>query len=926
MRAILSGLRTLFRRRAVERELDDELRHYLELSEQERIDGGMPAEAAHRTARAEMGGLEAAKERVRAGRWETQVENLWRDARYALRGIRRNPGFAAVVIATLALGMGANTVMFSVVNAVMLRPLPYHDARRLVLIWTDDVRRGLHREATAYRTITDWRERSQAFSDIAFYSVGRTTPMTNNPAVRGRSRGALVSANLFDLLGVQPLLGRVISREDEAARAPVVVISHGFWQRWFANDPGVVGKSLAIDDVSKGGTGALTVIGVMPAGFFFPDKLTELWTPATTYWRFTRESSERFPDWARRWTAVGRLAPGVSIAAARTEMSGLGGELAATYQTSIPDFPGFATTVMPVLDSIAGTDLQWALWILFGATALVLLVACANVANLLLARGAARHHEFAVRRALGGGRGRLLRQLVIEHLVLAIAGGAAGIAVAAWGMRVVRTASAPYVPRIEETSLDLRVLLAAAIASIAAALVFGTLPALRLSTADATDALRGGGRAVGSRRMRRSRGLMVLAECALAIVLLAGAGLLLRSLTRLLAIDPGFDPRGVLTMRLEFPSDPPPTAEERRQTSAIGPARARGREQAMDELLARLRSVPGVESAGFVDDLFAASEGNQSITIPSRPGEALATELNSGWVTPGFFGTLRVPLKRGRLLDRDDTRQRIRALWSPVVTDLSLAEKERRAVPEPVVVNESFARKFFPGDDPIGRRFCVDPTNKTYWYEIVGVIGDMHRGGLERHAIAEYFGPYFPSPGGRSDLLVRTTGAPLALAATIRQEVVRALPSVTVAQVSTADAQLAEFAGRRRMQTALLGAFAALALVLAAIGIFGLVHYTVAERTREIGVRIALGATPRDVFSLVLLHGMRMPIAGIAVGLIASTVLTRLMTHLLFETTPTDPLTFATVTALLAGAAAAACYLAARRTLRLNPLGALRES
>ena len=926
MRAILAGLRTLFRRDAVERDLDDELRHYLELSAQDRIDAGMPADAARRAARADIGGIEAAKERVRAGRWETHVENVWRDLRYALRGIRRNPGFATIVIATLALGMGANTVMFSVVNAVILRPLPYQEAHRLVLIWTDDVRRSLHREATAYRTITDWEERNHSFSDIAFYSVNRTTPMTNNPAVRGRSRGALVSANLFDLLGVHAALGRVIAHDDETARAPVVVISHGFWQRWFSGDPDVVGKSLAIDDVSKGGTGTLTVIGVMPADFYFPDKLTEMWTPATTYWRFTRESSERFPDWARRWTALARLAPGVSVAGARTEMASIGRELTSTYQSTTPGFPGFATTVIPVLDSIAGVDLQWALWILFGATALVLLVACANVANLLLARGATRHHEFAVRRALGGGRGRLLRQLVIEHLMLAIAGGAAGVAVAAWGMRVLRTASAAYVPRIDEASLDVRVLVAAAVASIASAVAFGTLPALRLSTADATDALREGTRTVGSPRARRSRGIMVLAECALAIVLLTGAGLLIRSLSRLLAIDPGFDPRGVLTMRLEFPSDPPPTAEERLQTSAIGPARARAREQSMEDLLTRLQSVPGVESVGFVDDLFATSQGNDSITIPSRPGEALTTELNSGWITPGFFETLRVPVKRGRLLERDDTQQRIRALWSPIVTQLSLSEKERRAVPEPVVVNESFAKRFFPNDDPIGKRFCIDPTSKTYWYEIVGVIGDMHRSGLERHTIAEYFGPYFPSAGGRSDLLVRTSTAPLALAGTIRQEVARTLPSVSIVQVSTADAQLAEFAGTRRMQTALLGAFAALALVLAAIGIFGLVHYTVAERTREMGVRIALGAKPRDIFSLVLLQGMQMPIAGIAIGLAASIALTRVMTHLLFETTPTDAVTFVTVTALLAGVAAAACYMGARRTLRLNPLRALRDS
>ena len=926
MRTILAGLRALFRRDIVDREIDDELRHYLELATEEHVAAGLSPDAAARAARVDRGGIALTKERVRTGGWEAHVESAWRDVNYALRGIRRNPGFAAIVILTLALGIGANTAMFSVVNAVMLRPLPYRDSHRLVLVWTDDVRRGLHREPTAYRTIADWKELNHAFSDIAFFTIQRVAPMTNNPAVRGRSRAALVSGNLFDLLGEPAALGRTISDADESARAPVVVISHAFWQRWFAGAPDVVGRLLPIDDASKGGVATLTVIGVMPPGFYFPDKLTELWTPATTYWRFARESSERFPEWARRWTAVGRLAPDMTVAAARADMARIGRDLTSIYPSTVSDFPGFTTTVMPMLDSIAGADLQWTLWILLGATALVLLVACANVSSLLLARGAARHHEFAVRRALGGGRGRLIRQLVIEHAVLAFAGGSAGLALAVWGMRVASTAASPYVPRIDETSVDLRVLLAATAASIAAAVLFGMVPALRLSTADATDALRDAGRAHGSRHVSRSRGFMVLAECALAIVLLAGAGLLLKSLDRLLSIDPGFDPRSVLTMRLEFASDPPPTAEERRQTSAIGPARARAREQSMNELIARLQTIPGVEGVGFVDDLFVVSQGNDSITIPSRPSESLTGELNSGWVTPGFFQAMRVPLRRGRLLNRDDGLQRIHALWTPVITGLPLADKERRAIPEPVVVNESFADRFFPGEDPIGKRFCIDPTNKTYWFEIVGVIGNMHRQGLDRRAIPEYFGPYFPSAGGRADLLVRTRTEPLALATIVRQEVVGLLPSVRVGQISTADAQFAEFSGRRRLQTWLLSTFALLALTLAAIGIFGLVHYIVAERTREIGVRVALGAAPRDVVALVLVQGMRSPVAGVVIGILAAAASARVMTHLLFDVAPTDPATFIGVSLLLLTVAAGACYLAARRALRLDPLRALRQS
>ena len=923
---IRGGLRALFRRDAVERELADEVQHYLDLATEEHIRAGMSPDAAARAARLEMGGVEATKERVRSGGWETHVETLWRDVRYALRAVRRNPGFAAIATLTLALGTGANTVMFSVVNAVMLRPLPYHDAHRLVFMWTDDIRRGLHREPTAYRTITDWAARNHTFAGVAFFTTQRVAPMTNNPAGRGRARSALVSGNLFDLLGVPPLQGRAISSADESARAPVVVISHAFWQRQFGGAPDVVGKALTIDDASKGGLGTVTVIGVMPADFYFPDKQTDLWTPATTYWRFTRESDERFPQWARRWTAIARLAPGVSVGAARGDMDRIGRELTATYTSNVPDFPGFDATVTPLLDAVAGTDLQSALWLLLGATALVLLVACANVASLLLAQGATRQHEFAVRRALGGGRARLLRQLIVEHVILALAGGAAGLAIAAWGTRILKTGAAAFVPRLDEISLDLRVLLVATGASVAAAVIFGTAPALRLSTANANEVLKEGGRGTGSARVRKGRGVMVLVECALAIVLLAGAALLLRSLNRLLSIDPGFDPRGVLTMRLEFPSEPPPTAEERRQTSAIAPARARAREQRVHDLIARVETIPGVEAVGFVDDLFVAGDANESITIPSHATTELTGELNVGSVTPGFFAAMRVPLRRGRYPTRDDAMQKIRALWSPVVTHLSLAEKERAAVPEPVVVNDSFVTRFFPGDDPIGKRFCIDPTNKTYWYEIVGVVGDMHRQGLERRTVPEYFGQYVPTPNGRADLLVRARAEPLALAAVVREEVVRALPAVVVARVSTADVQLAEFSAQRRLQTWLLTAFALLALSLAAIGIFGSVHYLVAERTPEIGVRIALGATPRDVMSLVLLQGMRMPAAGIAIGLIASVWLTRLIAHLLFGVTATDPTTFTMVTVVLAMVAATACYLAARRTTRVDPLRTIRHS
>jgi predicted permease len=925
-RAIRHGLRSLFKRADVDRELDDEVAQYLDNATQENMRLGMSRDAAMRAARIAFGGIDAAKEEVRDGGWEAPIETLRQDVRYALRGLRRNPAFTAIAIVTLALGIGANTAMFSVVNAVMLRPLPYRDGNRLAMIWTDDARRDLHREPTAYRTITDWQRETRAFENIAFFTTGRTAVKTNDPvAPRQRTRIALVSANLFSVLGVVPARGRAISIRDEEQRAPVAVISHALWQRHFAGTDDVIGKTLSLDEAGKGDPGPLTIVGVMPPTFYFPDKQVEVWTPATTYWRFTRESQERFFAWARRWQTVGRLAPGASVSDAQNDLARIEKQLTAMHPSSVSDFPGFGTTVAPMLDFFAGKSLQSTLWMLLGAVGLVLLVACANVANLLLARGASRQREFAVRRALGAGRGRLVRQLVAESVVLALIGGALGIAMAALGTRVLATVAAAYVPRVDEIVLDTRVLVFAAIASIAAGLVFGLAPAFRVSAAEAGEILKEGAQATGNLRLHRSRGVLIVAECALATVLLAGAGLLLRSLIRVNAVNPGFDPRHVLTMRVELPPEAPPTAEELTMTSLVAQARARAREQTTDALLGRIQSLPGVEAAGFNDDLFIAGSPNKSITIPGRADSVTAGELNEGSVSPGFFSTMRVPLKRGRYLTRDDAFQKIRALWSLVITDRSLAEKERMATAEPVVVNESFVRQFFPNEDPIGKKFCIDPTNKTYWYQIVGVVGDMHRRGLERSAFPECYGPYIPSPTGRVDLLVRVAGDPLALGPTLRREIAQALPGAMIVSITTAEAGLGGFSAERRFQTWLLMAFASLALVLAAVGIYGVVHYAVAERTREIGVRVALGASPVDVLALVLKQGMRMPAIGIGIGLAVSIGLMRIMTHLLFGVGATDPMTFVGVGFMLAVVAALACYFPARRATRVDPVRALRQ-
>ncbi|HEY9225733.1 MAG TPA: FtsX-like permease family protein, partial [Gemmatimonadaceae bacterium] len=516
--------------------------------------------------------------------------------------------------------------------------------------------------------------------------------------------------------------------------------------------------------------------------------------------------------------------------------------------------------------------------------------------------------------------------LIAESSVLAAVGGVAGVLIATWGTRLLASIAAAYIPRADEITLDARVLAFAAVASLVAGLVFGFAPAFRVSAVDAGEVLKDG-QGIGSARLHRSRGALVIAECSLAIVLLAGAGLLLRSLIGVNSVHPGFDPRNVLTVRIELPPEAPSTVDERTMPSPIeqGRARARAREAPINALLTRIQSLPSVEAVGLNDDLFVVGDPNKSITIPGRADSLTAGGLNNGAVSPGFFTAMRVPLKRGRYLTRDDTYEKIRALSQLLITEWSLAEKERRAIAEPVVVNESFVRRFFPNEDPIGKKFCIDPTQKTYWYVIVGVVGDMHRSGLERDAFPEYYGPYLPSPTGRVDLLVRTAADPVALGPTLRREVTRMIPGSIVVNISTAEEGLGGFSAQRRFQTWLLLAFASLALVLAAVGIYGVVHYAVAERTREIGVRVALGATPAEVLALVIRQGMRMPAIGIVIGLASSAGLTRLLSHLLFNVGATDPVTFAGVGLVLAVVAAVACYFPARRATRVDPVRALRQ-
>ena len=922
LRALRLALRRLFRRDQAERDLADEVEHLVASTVDDLTRRGLSRHEAERAARLQLGNPEVIKETVRDAGWESVVDTIWRDVRYAARGLRRNFMLTVASTLTLTLGIGATTAMFSVVNGVMLRPLPYHDWRRLALLWTDDVKRGLHGEVTPYLTITDWQRENRVFEDIAFYTTERATI----PAAEGRQRTriALASPNLFSLLAVRPIHGRWLTEDDMRARAPVAMISATLWQRRFNADPEIVGKQLTLEQwQGKAKPPALTIVGVMPDDFYFPDRLTHIWLPATMYWRWQSESTERFTSWARRWTAIGRLKTDTSMADARADLARISAQLGAAYTTREPDFPGFAVNVVPILDTIAGPGLQLALWLLMGAVVLVLLIACANVGNLLLAHGAARQHEIGVRRALGASRVRLVRQLLVESLVLSLLGGTGGVLVAAGATRVLGLYAADRLPRTDQITLDATVLVFAVLVSLGAGVLFGLLPALRATERTTSGWLKEATAVGGGPNVRFVRGALVVVECGLAVVLLVGAGLLLRSLARVNGIDPGFDPRNTLVMRLEFPATAPVTNPPPGDTGA---ANAAVRAQAMEDLLALVRALPSVESTSFIDDLFIASQGNESVTFPGRDASTMtAGELTEGATSAEFFTTMRVPLRRGRYLQRNDSLAKIRALWAPMFErGLPLTERARRALTEPVVVNEAFVQRYLTDRDALGERFCIDPTSKTYCYEIVGVVGNMRRQGPERPPIPEYFGPFIPSAGGRGDLVVRARGDVLAMVPTIRALINETMPGALIPQIGTAEAGFGDFTRQRDFQTSLLTLFALLALALAAIGIYGVVHYAVAQRTREIALRIALGARPRDVRALVVLGGMRFPLLGIALGVMASFALTRLLTELVFEIETTDAFTFATVAVTLVGTALIACYAPARRAAHVDTVQALR--
>jgi len=803
------------------------------------------------------------------------VDQFVDDLRYSLRLIRRAPGFAALVIGTLAVGIGANATIFSVVDAVLLRPFPYAQPDRLVQVFESARDKPLVYGNVSFPNYTDWRASSRTLSQMAGIMGSGANLTTNGEAERVNT--IATTANLFDMLGVHPAIGRgFASGEDQPGRSRVAVLSDGFWRRRFAGDPGIIGRVLDIDGSPT------TVIGVMPPDFFFPagSRAPDLWLPLATPMFSGR--GQRFLD------VYARLAPGISIGQASVEMR----QIAARLESQYEDDVNRSVRLMPLREAVSGS-VREPLLVLLGAVVVVLIVACANVASLLLARAATRQHDVAVRLALGAGRGRIAGQLLTESVTLALAGAVLGTA-GAWAvLRVVGSVGARFLPIPGAIPLDWRVLLALLVISVGSGILFGLAPALRGTAAPLRDALVGAGKATASAVRQRSRSTLVVAQVALSVVLLVGAGLLLRTFLVLAHTTSGLEADGVVTARLSVPRGGADSTPGRRANRIFAP------------LLEQLRATPGIVAAGVTTHIPLQRWGTAgSYWIIGHPKPVQGQEPTAEFrvISPGYFASLGIPIRRGR--DFNDA--------------------DHTTANEPVLVNESFARREFPHEDPIGQRVALD-TNTVF--TIVGVAGDVRQTGLASPPLPEVYFGYrsgFAAWATPTALLVRSRLSTAATVSAVRRAATAVVPDIPVYAVSTMDEIIGSSLGTRRLNLWLIGSFGVITLILAAAGLYGVVAYTVAQRTREVGIRMALGARRGDVVRLVLRYGAARAVLGIAAGLAGAVVATRVLANMLVGVRVDDPLTYAMVALLLAATALAASWIPARRAARVDPMVAIR--
>jgi putative ABC transport system permease protein len=829
------------------------------------------------------------------------MQTFWQDLRYGARMLLKYRGFTLIAIITLALGVGANTAIFSVVNAVLLRPLPYTESERMMTVDATDLAHGFASMGINLPDFREWRASNRSFEAMAAFSVEKYNIAGNEEPER--IAGAMASADFFKVMGVNPAQGRAFAREEEQyGRHRVVVLSDGFWRRRFGAQTRLDGQTIKLDGE------VFTVIGVMPRGFQFPTQNVVLWSPLAV--ADGSDYNTRGSFWLN---VVGRLKKGVGAAQARSDIAGIQRRIEEANKGGI----GVGVNVTPLREKTVGSARR-GLLVLLSAVLFVLLIGCANVANLSLARASARRREIAVRMALGASRGRLIRQLLTESLLLGLLGGLAGLLMALWGVDAL-VGLEPNLPRLDEIKVDSAALAFTFALALVTSLVFGLAPALQSTRNDFNETLKEGGRGEsGGGRGRRLRNGLVVAEVAMALVLLVSAGLMINSLLRLLRVDPGFRTDNVLTMRISLPEDKYPNDR---------PDLIRGFHS---RLIERVASLPGVESAGLTSALPLTNSGwSKYFSIEGRPAPRLLEEvpvMQFRNISGDYFKTLAIPLIKGRYLNRDDTRDALPA----------------------AVINETMARLYFPNEDPVGKRVWLGPPEELIpsdWipsgmdfkgfrftrYAIAGVVKDVLYDGLNQRGKPEIYMPdeqsdnnKFPGASPSMYLAVHTTTDPLSLAPAVRRQVFELDKEQPVTEVATMERLVAASLSQSRLSALLLAIFGAVALVLAAVGVYGVMSYAVTERVREIGVRMALGATRRDVLRLVVGRGMILAGAGVSIGLAGALIATRLMKTLLFNVSATDPLTFAVIALLLTAVALLACYIPARRATKVDPMTALR--
>jgi putative ABC transport system permease protein len=796
-----------------------------------------------------------------------------RDARYALRLLFRSPVFSLIAILTFAVGIGVNTAVFNVVNGVLLRPLPYPNAEQITMVWLDNRREGIAEDITSYPNYLDWRNQNTSFSHLA--GVGRAAFSLTGSGEPERVPGAMVTANFFEVMQTAPIVGRAFTEHHETpGQDGVVLLSHGLWQRRFGGTPDVVGRTLVLSGRPY------EIVGVTPPALQYPEDV-DLWVPLAPS-EALRAARGSF------WLPViGRVRPGVTLEQAQTEMSGIAARLEEEY----PGNRGFGINVVPLRRQLVG-NVEQSLVVLLAAVGFVLLIACANLTNLMLGRTAARRRELAIRSALGAARGRLVRQIVTETFVLAVVGALIGVLFAYWSTGFFLAMAGDSIPRQDAVTMDARVLTFALVLALVASLLAGVIPALQASRRTMVEHLREGARAGSGLTSRRTRSVLVGAEVALAIVLLTGAGLLVRTLMTMQQTERGFVPANVAMMRLSPPTASYPDA----QAVSIFYSR----------LLERVRAVPGVQSAatgtGVLQPLLTRSTVFAIDGVPTPPPEE-RVEYPVEAVSPGYFETLGMTMARGR----------------------GFTEADHADAPLAVVINETLARAGWPGQDPIGRRLRPGgDQSEAPWMTVVGVIRDAHRTHVTRAIRPEVYTCALQGPPRTQTLLVRTAGEPTAIIPALRREVRALDPQLPIFDVTTLERELARTLDQPRFQAVLFAAFAAIALLLATIGIYGVTAHAVGLRTQEVGIRMAMGAVRRDVLRLIFIQHLRPALIGLAIGVVGAVLLSRFLRSLLYGVSATDPTTFVVVAAMLLAVAVVACWVPARRATRIDPLVALR--